>query len=370
MQQTFVFPYCHRAPAVALTRAGRRTRGFTLIELMVSMVIGLLVVLAAVAALLVARNGFTATDAASQLRDNARFAVLALDRIGVQSGFKDVAFATVTDPNDASITTNYPAPITGFSNASLSQGATNLSAATVTALTSGSVGYGSDVLIMRFQPASSLPTTGSTATDQSMIDCFGDSPANVSTIASNNYVSVFSINADATGEPTLFCSHPLDASGKLTYVTDSQATANSYSSTALIRGVELFKVLYGVDSGVTPNTAPATAASAPLDSVPKRYLTADQMLVRSDEAATASNWRRVRSIRIGMILRSDAGAVEMPQTQTLYPFGAAKSGAAAATGSAFVDSANINSQFSAPADGRLRQVVTFTIHLRNDQGGR
>ena len=98
MQQTFAFPYRHRAPAVALTRAGRRTRGFTLIELMVSMVIGLLVVLAAVAALLVARNGFTATDAASQLRDNARFAVLALDRIGVQSGFKDVAFATFFGP--------------------------------------------------------------------------------------------------------------------------------------------------------------------------------------------------------------------------------------------------------------------------------
>ena len=76
----------------------RARRGFTLIELMVSMVIGLLVLLAAVAALLVARNGFTATDAASQLRDNARFAVLALDRIGVQSGFKDVAFATIFGP--------------------------------------------------------------------------------------------------------------------------------------------------------------------------------------------------------------------------------------------------------------------------------
>lgn len=355
MQQTFVFPYCHRAPAVALTRAGRRTRGFTLIELMVSMVIGLLVVLAAVAALLVARNGFTATDAASQLRDNARFAVLALDRIGVQSGFKDVAFATVTDPNDASITTDYPAPITGFSNARPSM--TDLT--TSTSLTSTSVGYGSDVLIMRFQPASSLPTTGSTATDQSMIDCFGYAPTTAPSSAKDNYVSAFSVNADATGEPTLFCARSLNGLAP-------------YTNTPLIRGVELFKVLYGVDSGVTPNTAPATAASAPLDSVPKRYLTAEQMVVPvdTDGTLTAANWRRVRSIRIGMILRSDAGAVEMPQTQTLYPFGAAKSGAAAATGSAFVDSGNINSQFSAPADGRLRQVVTFTIHLRNDQGGR
>ena len=353
MQQTFVFPYCHRAPAVALTRAGRRTRGFTLIELMVSMVIGLLVVLAAVAALLVARNGFTATDAASQLRDNARFAVLALDRIGVQSGFKDVAFATVTDPNDASITTNYPPPITGFSNARPSM--TDLT--TSTSLTSTSVGYGSDVLIMRFQPASSLPTTGSPDTDQSMIDCFGYAPATAPSSAKDNYVSAFSVNADATGEPTLFCAR-------------SNNGLASYVKSPLMRGVELFKVLYGVDSGVTPNTAPATAASAPLDSVPKRYLTAAQMVVSGNDTATAANWRRVRSIRIGMILRSDAGAVEMPQTQTLYPFGAAKSGAAAATGSAFVDSGNINSQFSAPADGRLRQVVTFTIHLRNDQGGR
>ena len=219
------------------------------------------------------------------------------------------------------------------------------------------MGYGSDVLIMRFQPASSLPTTGSPDTDQSMIDCFGYAPATAPSSAKDNYVSAFSVNADATGEPTLYCAR-------------SPNGLAPYKNYPLIRGVELFKVLYGVDSGVTPNTAPATAASAPLDSVPKRYLTAAQMVVSGNDTATAANWRRVRSIRIGMILRSDAGAVEMPQTQTLYPFGAAKSGAAAATGSAFVDSGNINSQFSAPADGRLRQVVTFTIHLRNDQGGR
>jgi type IV pilus assembly protein PilW len=45
-------------------------RGLTLIELLVAMALSLLVVLAAVSALVVARQGFSSVDASSQLRDN------------------------------------------------------------------------------------------------------------------------------------------------------------------------------------------------------------------------------------------------------------------------------------------------------------
>ena len=66
-------------------RLPRAQAGLTLIELMVAMVISLVIVLAATAALLIARQGFTSVDAASQLRDSARFAQDVLQRLGVQA---------------------------------------------------------------------------------------------------------------------------------------------------------------------------------------------------------------------------------------------------------------------------------------------
>ena len=71
----------------------RRTmqRGFTLVELLVAMVISLLVALAAVAALIASRQGFSGVDAASQLRDNSRFVSELVQRVVVQAGYQTVA---------------------------------------------------------------------------------------------------------------------------------------------------------------------------------------------------------------------------------------------------------------------------------------
>jgi type IV pilus assembly protein PilW len=81
---------------VTVVYSRRAVRGLTLIELLVAMAVGLVVVLAAVSALTVARRGFTTVDAASQLRDNGRFAADMIQRIGVQTGYKDVFFARPT----------------------------------------------------------------------------------------------------------------------------------------------------------------------------------------------------------------------------------------------------------------------------------
>lgn len=320
--------------------------GFTLVELMVAMAVGLLVVLAALAALLVARSGFSNVDAASQLRDNGRFVSLLINRLAVQSGFKDVyEAARLPDPDSP------PAPaITGFSNARVRTD--TLDRATL--FTPAEPGYGSDVLIMRFQPAKLYPDKDGKLTDQAMIDCFGYAPKDIDLNTNEGvFFSAFSVGVDVTGEPALMC-------------TRSENGVAPYSTSSLVRGVEVFKVLYGVDSGVSPNAVPDPAAS--LDSVTKRYLTADQMIVPGDEDATKENWRRVRSLRIGMVLRSDVTPGER-ESLTFHPFGAAKSSATGAAGSAFASTENINSTFNAPADGRIRQVVTFTVHLRNDQKG-
>jgi len=104
------------------------------------------------------------------------------------------------------------------------------------------------------------------------------------------------------------------------------------------------------------------------DSVPDRYLRADQMTVSGDAFGTNANWRRVRSLRIGMVLRGPPNSAQNSVAQTYYPFGLAKSSGTAIAGSAMSSADDPGSIFAAPADGRLRQVITFTVHLRNDQG--
>ena len=98
--------------------------------------------------------------------------------------------------------------------------------------------------------------------------------------------------------------------------------------------------------------------------------TADQIVVAGNTSskATYDNWRRVRSIRIGMVLRGPIGSQQEIVSQTFYPFGLAPNSSTGSAGTALSDSTNDpGTVFTPAADGRLRQVVTFTIHLRNDQ---
>jgi type IV pilus assembly protein PilW len=336
--------------------------GLTLIELMVAMVIGLVIVLASVAALTVARRGFTTVDAASQLRDSGRFASDILQRVGVQAGYRDVFVAGRPVSEDVTRAPN----VSGFNNASL-----NGSAPTAAALTRavGSVGFGSDILIVRYQASQLYTNTTdpvrSTVADQTMIDCAGNTlatvpdplstdPVQIAKAYDNRIVSIFHI-AENNGEPALMCTY-------------SPNGAAPWTTVPVIQGVENFQVLYGVD-GVVPNAALSPAVAAIWPDVPTRYLQADQMRVGTvDSVDSKANWRRVRSIRIGMVLRSAPGATQDRDAQEFFPFGKARGSGSGAPGSAFANNAgDPGTSFSPTPDGRLRQSVTFTIHLRNDQ---
>ena len=99
-----------------------RQTGLTLVELLVALVISSVIAIAAVSALVVSRQGFSTVDAASQLRDNARFATEMLQRFGVQAGFKDVAFAsTVSEKDSAGDPVGAKPGVSGFSNAKISE---------------------------------------------------------------------------------------------------------------------------------------------------------------------------------------------------------------------------------------------------------
>ena len=319
-------------------RRGRRhaNRGLTLVELMVAMVIGLVIVLAAVAAFTATRRSATTVDAASQLRDDSRFAMDVIQRLAVQTGFEDLPFvsrpylgsiSTYQGKNGINPSTLKPA-VYGYNNAVPS---TTDPLNTATARTSGSLGYGSDVLILQYGTVKVTDTT----TDGSMISCDGAAPTSP---AGDRAVSILYVNTSSGGEPALMCMKRNDSTG--TFSTPAP----------LLKGVESFQVLYGVDK-VVANTAP----TGNVDSVPDSYLRADQMTVTGNDAATLTNWRRVRSLRIGLVLRGPPGSAQSSESQTLYPLG-----------SNYESTSDPGSKFTA-TDSRLRQVVTFTVQLRNCQ---
>ncbi|MDO9167109.1 MAG: PilW family protein [Rhodoferax sp.] len=332
-------------------------RGLTLVELLVALVISMLIALAAVSALTVTRRGFSTVDASSQLRDNGRFAADVIQRLVVQSGYKDAQFVGASGSSVlaavAGVSSNPDPNITGFNNA-LIDGTDPLNASI--ARTAGVDGFGSDILILRYQAVETFP--GSGVSDGSMIDCAGNPASAVPTNRYDRMVSIIHV-AMSQGEPSLMCSY-------------SATGAAPFTTQPIVRGVENFQVLYGMD-GVTPNVAPtplsAASADAYLNRVPDRYLRPDQLVVSGDPVGTNANWRLIRSVRIGMVLRGPPNSQQEKVSQTFYPFGVAKASGTGLTGSALSNTAALDpgTIFTPTVDGRLRQVSTFTVQLRNQQ---
>lgn len=342
--------------------ARKHNSGFTLVELLVAMAVGLLVVLAAVAALMTSRRGANTVDVASQLRDSGRFATEVVQRLVVQTGFEDIEYSAKAystslsdyannnlkdrDGSDGIELAEFQAPLLGCNNASFS-GNNGLLGSCVDHAAGADTGN-SDVLIMQYQPVKLDITADDDSAsgfrpDGSMIDCTGFDAEFMSASRHERMVSVLYVGQGEDGEPALMCRAGVSETGDF-----FNARGNA---TPLVRGVESFQVLYGVDN-VEPNTEP----SGSVTTVPNRYLRADQLTVAGDANATYTNWRRVRSVRIGMVLRGAEGSAQETNTQDFYPLGSARYSGAGDPGTVL-----------RPNDRRLRQVVNFTVLLRNCQ---
>jgi type IV pilus assembly protein PilW len=347
----------------------RRQAGLTLVELLVAVTLSTLIALAAVAALIVSRRGFTTVDASSQMRDNGRFASDMVRRLVSQAGFLDWNFAMVNRDTAKGDLDNPDPAISGFNNSKITSFTNPVgSAANESRPGPCSTDAGcSDVLIVRFQ-TQSVP--GATNSDRSMIDCSGTPVLAQPLSRDDQSISIFYVDnyPTSTGEPTLMC---------LTgYYSPTAPTPYTWASAAVpvVTGVENFQVLYGVD-GVEPNLA-LTAASERSDIVPNRYLRADQMVVSAAplSALTYANWRRVRSVRVGIVLRGPTGSQQEFTPQTFYPFGMATSDGNAANAGLMMSttdgaaSPDKGTRFTPPTDGRLRQTLSFTVYLHNDVG--
>lgn len=329
-------------------------QGLALVELLVAMTLTLMIVIAALGTLNVSQRGFASIDASGQLDDNARFAIDVLQKTVGQAGFRDVPFAADGGAPKFALAgqSNPDLFIHGYNNALVRAGTTNEpfavndSRSTRCAATSSTeCRNGSDVLIVRAQGAMKVVGDPGSTSDKATLTCRGQAATSSAATADDLSTSVFYIDVDSVSkEPALKCLATPAAGGSII----------AGSEIPLLQGVESMQVLYGVD-GVTARAASRSATDYPPDS-PTVYLRADELTVMGNDAATENNWRRVRTVRIGLVLRgppnSSAGAAVPPQ----YPLGLA-----------LAKGADVGTTLAPPADGRLRRTVSFTVYLHNPQ---
>lgn len=332
----------------SLHRSVLRQRGVTLVELLVALTLGLLVAIAAMATLIIGRTGFSSVDATTQLVDRERFAADTIARVVAQAGYEDQSTNPLVTRAIVARLGGDPEPdLYGWNNAVYASPAT-LAISTATTITDGnrpgacggisdtSCVNGSDVLLVRFQGS------GSPTADGSMVNCRGQGERGLLTGNLNERaINVFYVARDAAGEPGLYCA----------YYDHGAATPAWVAGQPLVEGVESMQVLYGTDS-VTPSAAPPSALG---DTIVDRWLRADQLKVAGNAVATRENWRRVRAVRIGLVLRGPPGSAQEAVTATFNPLG-----------SVYSHTSDAGSILNVAADGRLRRVVNFTVHLRND----
>ena len=323
----------------------------TLIELLVAMGLGLIVVVIAGASLLLGRQGYEAVDSSTQIRDRQRLAIDLITRTIVQAGFEDYGSATVTFRASATDKALLEPDMFGWNNSIYSPPG-GLVLSTITNISNGnrpskcsandsSCKNGSDILVVRYQGVAD--PANANKSDDTMLNCGGWGERGLTTNDLNERgVSMFHVGTGADGEPSLYCAYYNHTTGKW------------IASTPLIEGVESFQILYGTDR-VTPKTVPVT--DDPLqDSIAERWLRADQLSVAGNDVATRDNWRRVRAVRVGLVLRGPVGSAQQSIASTSVPLG-----------SAYADNTNdVGSALAVPADRRLRMTSTFTVHVRSD----
>ena len=323
-----------------------RQAGLTLVELMVSITLGLIVLLAATALLLSSKSAYTSLGDGAQLQDGARYAMENILRAIRQSAFENWDKG---DSEDAPIVTRpiMSANLAGLDASSLKN---DTSTPGIDSPLSASVN-GSDVLAVRF-----FGSGEATKPDGSIIDCAGfgiSAPVSQATAEEDRGWSIYYVANDASGEPELRCKYRPDG-------------GSTWKSEAIARGVESFQVLYGVasDDGSSPT----------------QYLTATQInakdaalvLAGATAALQAQDknrktwWKKVRVIKVAMLVRGSQITRSDALTKTYDLFGADYSTANAAndTGTQILEA-----DLAADVRNRSRKIFMSVIQVRNQAAG-
>lgn len=242
----------------------RFAHGFTLIEMMVAMVIGLLLTIAISSFFLTSKRNFTSTDDSARLQENMRFANQLLTRNIRQTGYRASPLTLTTG------TTFIPGAFPAGANSAGLFG------------TDGG-GTVSDSIKIRFQ-GSGPGTSSARATmatvymtaddgnaDGTIVDCRGYK-VDSHLIALNEY----SIAAGANGSNALFC-----------------------NGSEIVPDVDNMQIAYGIETDV---------ALSDSNYGPNYYVTASSL--------TSANMDQVTAVKIGLLFRSANASSDVTISRT------------------------------------------------------
>lgn len=316
-----------------------RHAGLTLVELMISLALGLLVALAGASLLLSTKSGYAAQSDASTIEDAGRYALENISRSLRQAAYED------WDTDQAPIVSRavYSANIAGFDARSLKSASEGIDMPLAKAVN------GSDILAIRF-----FGSGGGTDGDGTMVNCAGFSvpaPASQAAAEDERGWSIYYVAEDATGEPELYCKY---------------RGGSGWTSQAIARGVESFQVLYGVDTdgdGVMNRLCTATEVDALDDTL---VLEGVNAIERARDRVRKTYWKKVVLVKIALLMRGARIVREDVQKIRYDLFGRdyAATHAAIDVGTT-IDEARLGKA----SKNRMRKVFSGTIQLRNPAAG-
>jgi type IV pilus assembly protein PilW len=284
--------------------------GWGMVEFLVAVALGLLVTLLASGLLVAAGSNYRHHSDTMWLNDSGRYALQVMAQAIRQGAYVNWERDGVPPELDPAMS----ASVDGLDGATLTRGSEGISAP-LTAVVAGS-----DVLALRFSGAGD-----GAGGDGSSVNCAGFGVA-----GDTRGWSIFYVGVDADGEPELRCKY---------------RSAAGWGADAVVRGVDSFQVLYGIDTDV------------PMDGVPNVY-------VNATAVAAAASWKRVCTIKLALLLHGEGNTRLDTVSANFDLFGAAYADAHPDDIGVRVVEAEL------PQAQRLRprRIFSTTVALRNRDG--
>ena len=309
-------------PLSFMPHTGRTQFGFSLVELLISITLGLFIILIITGLISAGKiNFFTQADTAI-LHDSARTTFTNIARSVRQAGFTNQDIDGTSAMTDATLS----ADIIGFDHKTLKAGSPGISS-----LLENKENF-SDVLAVRFSGSGKKQSNGVTAPDNSILNCAGfgvtvpDTTTDLteSDNTKNNEEkrswSIYYVARGAGGESELFCKYR----GK-----------NAWSATAIAQGVDSFQVLYRLENDDHHNTGKGNQGDSKLTSI-SPFLSAgaihalDATILlngvtaaeRTKELNQKTYWKKVTAIKVALLLHSTHTLTSAPAAQQFDLFGA------------------------------------------------
>ena len=296
--------------------APRRQRGLTLIELMISVTIGLVFIFGAVTFLVSGHQSFRAQNSGSRIQENARFALDILKEHVRMAGYNDTTSSLLDLP--ALIYRGACGTINGLTANPCSDDTTKDQG---------------DRLAMALR----IPTG---ATGVAAQDCMG-SPL---TALNEHVVNVFWVQKDPiSGVFSLYCRG---------YNPDTN-TLYGTADQPLVDGIEQMQVQYGLVDGNPSSTGntPSSGTGGRVD----RYLNATELQTLDATNATRNYWGDVRSVRIALLVSAGVEQAADDGANTLSSDAL----------TAYQTFTLLDGAAYTPAEVRIRRVFSTTITLNN-----